>query len=297
MHREPLNVSLSSRSLTQPAPPGTGNPAGTEIKRRCDRGREIVRDQGKERQRDSKRRRDTDQSRSDRSLGPRAGDSLAPPSLPRPSPTRGRLTGGEQAGRVRGHDSQAGWLKLGGRGGGGPRLGLLPCHPPPRPREGPQWRGAFPDFPGGGAVAEVESRSLSCRGDGGDFGDLEVRGMGAAPGFGQVARRVSPCFCSSVPPSQASLSLSQPAPSLCLSIPVALSSWQRLCRNPKVGVGPLSPGKVLCPELGPHPSGSLTQDVRSSCRQRGLTFSCFSPFYLSLDLSAPCNGGILRGKT
>lgn len=154
--------------------------------------------------------------------------------------------GGEQAGRVRGHDSQAGRLQLGGRGGGGPRPRLLPSHPSPRPGEGPQRRGAFPDFPGGGAVAEVEPRSLSCRGDGGVFGDLEARGMGVATRLWSGGPQGLSLFlqlCSTI----AGLSFAVPARL------ISLSFYLWLCLPGSVSAGPQKWVWGPCPQEGTLP--------------------------------------------
>lgn len=71
---------------------------------------------------------------------------------------------------------------MGGKeGGGGTLPGLLPFSASPRPGVGPRRSGAFPDFPGGGAAAGVESGSLSHRRRRGRLWAHRGRGMVAAP--------------------------------------------------------------------------------------------------------------------
>lgn len=147
--------------------------------------------------------------------------------------------------------TQAGWIW----GGGGRRAlpGPLPGCPSPHPRAGPRRLGAFPDFPGGGAAAGVESGSLSYRRPRGRLWGLGGRGNGGytpdLSGGAQVLSVHLPTSLQFCPPSPAPLSLSAACPiSICLLVFVCISvSQEASLWDPEIGCGALVPKKGLNP--------------------------------------------------
>lgn len=211
------------------------------------KGPEVVRGQVRGRRGDSKSGRVTRSESQRPKPGSRRQGAGGLPFCPRvPLPSWAGLVGGEQARLVGGMTQrQAGAGGGGARGREGRRRAspMTPPLPPfSPPRGGAQPLGAFPDFPGGGAVAGVESRSLTYgRWSGRLGGPKGARGCVLHPGSVQAARRVFLVLCVS-PGLWISFpglhpSASSPALSPCLSISVCISvspSWdpENGCKAP-----------------------------------------------------------------